>query len=144
MLPWRYIVVEGVIGVGKTSLTKLLSTRTSGRINLEVVEENPFLKKFYDDIRTYAFQTQIFFLLSRFRQQQQQQRQEQAPLHCSVMSQFRGDGSGSAPRKAAGSRSSASWPERQSPLSFSKASTVRCVIASASRVPRPAGPVSQA
>lgn len=71
MLPWRYIVVEGVIGVGKTSLTKLLATRTGGRLNLEVVEENPFLVKFYQDRSQFAFQTQIFFLLSRFRQQQQ-------------------------------------------------------------------------
>ena len=71
MLPWRYIVVEGVIGVGKTSLSKLLSTRTDGRLNLEVVEENPFLSNFYLDRSTYAFQTQIFFLLSRFRQQQE-------------------------------------------------------------------------
>lgn len=70
MLPWRYIVVEGVIGVGKTSLTKLLATRTSGRLNLEVVEENPFLTQFYQDRSAYAFQTQIFFLLSRYRQQQ--------------------------------------------------------------------------
>ena len=70
MLPWRYIVVEGVIGVGKTSLTKLLATRLGGRLNLEVVEENPFLAKFYRDREAYAFQTQIFFLLSRFRQQQ--------------------------------------------------------------------------
>lgn len=70
MLPWRYIVVEGVIGVGKTSLTKLLSTHTNGRLNLEVVEENPFLGNFYQDRSAYAFQTQIFFLLSRFRQQQ--------------------------------------------------------------------------
>ncbi len=70
MLPWRYIVVEGVIGVGKTSLTKLLATRTSGRLNLEVVEENPFLSQFYQDRSAYAFQTQIFFLLSRYRQQQ--------------------------------------------------------------------------
>ena len=70
MLPWRYIVVEGVIGVGKTSLTKLLSTRTSGRLNLEVVEENPFLGQFYQDRSAFAFQTQIFFLLSRYRQQQ--------------------------------------------------------------------------
>jgi len=70
VLPWRYIVVEGVIGVGKTSLTKLLATRTSGRLNLEVVEENPFLGQFYQDRSAYAFQTQIFFLLSRYRQQQ--------------------------------------------------------------------------
>ncbi len=70
MLPWPYIVVEGVIGVGKTSLTKLLATRSNGRCNLEVVEENPFLPKFYQDRSAFAFQTQIFFLLSRFRQQQ--------------------------------------------------------------------------
>ncbi len=70
MLPWRYIVVEGVIGVGKTSLAKLLAARTSGRLNLEVVQDNPFLQKFYLDRAAYAFQTQIFFLLSRFRQQQ--------------------------------------------------------------------------
>lgn len=71
VLPWRYIVVEGVIGVGKTSLAKLLSTRVGARLNLEVVEENPFLGRFYADRTAYAFQTQIFFLLSRYRQQQQ-------------------------------------------------------------------------
>jgi len=70
VLPWRYIVVEGVIGVGKTSLTKLLTTRTSGRLNLEIVEDNPFLGSFYQDRTGFAFQTQIFFLLSRYRQQQ--------------------------------------------------------------------------
>jgi len=64
-------VVEGVIGVGKTSLSKLLSDRMEGRLNLEVVEENPFLSNFYLDRSTFAFQTQIFFLLSRFRQQQE-------------------------------------------------------------------------
>lgn len=70
VLPWRYIVVEGVIGAGKTSLTKLLAARTGARLNLEVVEENPFLTKFYGDRAAWAFQTQIFFLLSRYRQQQ--------------------------------------------------------------------------
>ena len=70
MLPWRYIVVEGVIGVGKTSLVKLLAAQTGARVNLEIVEENPFLSRFYQDRAAYAFQTQIFFLLSRFRQQQ--------------------------------------------------------------------------
>jgi len=70
VLPWRYIVVEGVIGAGKTSLVKLLATRTGGRANLEVVQENPFLPRFYQDREAYAFQTQLFFLLSRFRQQQ--------------------------------------------------------------------------
>ncbi len=64
------MVVEGVIGVGKTSLSKLLAARTGASLNFEVVEENPFLGKFYQDRAGYAFQTQIFFLLSRYRQQQ--------------------------------------------------------------------------
>lgn len=66
----RYIVVEGPIGVGKTSLVNLLTQRYQARRVLEVVEENPFLSSFYADRRKYAFQTQLFFLLSRFRQQQ--------------------------------------------------------------------------
>jgi deoxyguanosine kinase len=68
--PWRYTVVEGVIGVGKTSLCRLLSESLGARANLEVVEENPFLPRFYKDRVAYAFVTQIFFLLSRFQQQQ--------------------------------------------------------------------------
>ena len=67
----RYIVVEGPIGVGKTSLSNILSERFTGRRVLEVVEENPFLSSFYGDRQKYAFQTQIFFLLSRFKQQQE-------------------------------------------------------------------------
>lgn len=67
----RYIVVEGPIGVGKTSLSRILSERFSARRVLEIVEENPFLAQFYGDRQKYAFQTQIFFLLSRFRQQQE-------------------------------------------------------------------------
>ncbi len=64
----RYIAVEGPIGVGKTALAELLARRLSARLVQEVVEENPFLEKFYRDIRGYAFQTQLFFLLSRHRQ----------------------------------------------------------------------------
>lgn len=65
-----YIVVEGVIGVGKTSLSRLLAEEMNARLNLEVVEENPFLREFYVNPSANAFKTQIFFLLSRFRQQQ--------------------------------------------------------------------------
>ncbi len=67
----RYIAIEGVIGAGKTSLAKMLSERLNGRMVLEKFEENPFLGKFYEDADRYAFQTQIFFLLSRYRQQQE-------------------------------------------------------------------------
>lgn len=67
----RYIVVEGVLGVGKTSLCEALSKELNARQVLEAAEENPFLAKFYQDMRGYAFQTQIFFLLNRYRQQQE-------------------------------------------------------------------------
>ncbi len=72
----RYIVVEGPIGVGKTTLTRALAKRFSGRSVFEVVEENPFLADFYTDRDKYAFQTQLFFLLSRFKQQEQLAQQE--------------------------------------------------------------------
>lgn len=66
----HYIAIEGVIGVGKTSLAQLLHQRMGGRLVLEEFEENPFLEEFYKDPKRYAFQTQIFFLLSRFKQQE--------------------------------------------------------------------------
>jgi deoxyadenosine/deoxycytidine kinase len=72
----RYIVVEGPIGVGKTSLSNILAERNNARRVLEIVEENPFLANFYADRQKWAFQTQIFFLLSRFRQQQELFQQE--------------------------------------------------------------------
>jgi deoxyadenosine/deoxycytidine kinase/NTP pyrophosphatase (non-canonical NTP hydrolase) len=68
--PW-YIVIEGAIGVGKTTLARLLSSHYATALMLEVFEENPFLADFYADRGRYAFQTQMFFLLSRYRQQQQ-------------------------------------------------------------------------
>ncbi len=64
-----YIAIEGVIGVGKTTLARMLHTRFDAELLLEVFEENPFLSDFYADRARYAFQTQIFFLLSRYRQQ---------------------------------------------------------------------------
>ncbi len=63
------IVVEGPIGVGKTSLSRFLASKLGARMLLEVVEENPFLAGFYREPERYAFQAQVFFLLSRFRQQ---------------------------------------------------------------------------
>ena len=70
-MPGHYFVaIEGVIGVGKTSLARLLQRIFEAETVLEIVEENPFLSSFYQDQAKYAFQTQIFFLLNRFRQMQ--------------------------------------------------------------------------
>ncbi|MBI5681979.1 MAG: deoxynucleoside kinase [Deltaproteobacteria bacterium] len=65
----RYIAVEGPIGVGKTSLAELIVREFNGRYILEDVESNPFIRNFYKDRRKFAFQTQLFFLLSRYQQQ---------------------------------------------------------------------------
>jgi len=67
----RHIAIEGVIGAGKTTLAQKLSERLGARLVLEQFEQNPFLPKFYEDAEHYAFQTQIFFLLSRYKQQQE-------------------------------------------------------------------------
>ncbi|MBL8091342.1 MAG: deoxynucleoside kinase [Anaerolineales bacterium] len=64
-----YIAIEGVIGVGKTTLARMLQNSFDAEVLLEVFEENPFLSDFYGDRARYAFQTQIFFLLSRYHQQ---------------------------------------------------------------------------
>ncbi len=64
-----YIAIEGVIGVGKTTLARMLRDTFNTELLLEVFEENPFLSDFYGDRARYAFQTQIFFLLSRYHQQ---------------------------------------------------------------------------
>jgi len=66
-----YIAIEGPIGVGKTSLVKLLAEKLEARTILEQFEENPFLTDFYDDPERFAFQTQLFFLLQRYQQQQE-------------------------------------------------------------------------
>lgn len=66
-----YMAIEGVIGVGKTTLARSIQSAFNAQLLLEVFEENPFLSHFYADRAKYAFQTQIFFLLSRYRQQHQ-------------------------------------------------------------------------
>ncbi|MSP71692.1 MAG: deoxynucleoside kinase [Myxococcales bacterium] len=66
-----YVAVEGPIGVGKSTLVHRLSERMGARLVMEVVEENPFLPRFYEDRERFAFQTQLFFLMSRFRQQEE-------------------------------------------------------------------------
>jgi deoxyguanosine kinase len=65
-----FLAIEGAIGVGKTTLARLLQPRFKTELLLEAFEANPFLSDFYADRARYAFQTQIFFLLSRYRQQQ--------------------------------------------------------------------------
>lgn len=67
---FEFIAIEGVIGVGKTSLAKMLTERHGARLVLEQFEDNPFLPKFYEDRERYAFPTQMAFLASRFKQQQ--------------------------------------------------------------------------
>ncbi|MDP8256985.1 MAG: deoxynucleoside kinase [Candidatus Alcyoniella australis] len=67
----RHIVIEGPIGVGKTSMTRMLAQRIGARPLFEQASENPFLEDFYRDRRKFAFQTQIFFLLSRWQQQKE-------------------------------------------------------------------------
>ena len=72
----RYIAIEGVIGAGKTSLARMLHDKLEGRLVLEKFEENPFLARFYQHPERYAFQTQIFFLLNRYKQLQHLAQQE--------------------------------------------------------------------
>jgi deoxyguanosine kinase len=69
LVRYPFIAIEGVIGVGKTTLARLIRDSFEAELLLEVFEENPFLSDFYADRERYAFQTQIFFLLSRYRQQ---------------------------------------------------------------------------
>jgi len=67
--PWRSIAIEGVIGVGKSSLSRMLASELEAGLELEVFEDNPFLSRFYEDRQSHAFVTQMFFLLSRYKQQ---------------------------------------------------------------------------
>jgi deoxyadenosine/deoxycytidine kinase len=70
-MPFHYIAVEGVIGVGKTGVVERLAERFDATTVLEEWGQNPFLKPFYDGKTGAAFQTELFFLLSRYRQQQE-------------------------------------------------------------------------
>ena len=72
----RYIAIEGVIGAGKTTLAQKLCDKLGANLILEQFEENPFLEKFYDDRKRFAFQTQMFFLINRYKQQQQLNQQD--------------------------------------------------------------------
>ena len=65
-----HIAIEGAIGVGKTSLAKLVAEKYNTKVILEQFEDNPFLSKFYEDRSQYAFQTQLWFLMERYKQQQ--------------------------------------------------------------------------
>ena len=67
----KYVAIEGVIGAGKTSLAKKLKERLNADLIVEQFETNPFLEKFYLDRKRFAFQTQMFFLINRFKQQQE-------------------------------------------------------------------------
>ncbi len=67
----KYIAIEGVIGAGKTSLAKKISDRLKAELILEQFEVNPFLENFYSDRKRFAFQTQMFFLINRFKQQEE-------------------------------------------------------------------------
>lgn len=72
MIPkFKHLVIEGALGVGKSTLTNMLAKTFHAKTLLEQVEHNPFLSKFYENPRGYAFQTQMYFLLERFRQQQE-------------------------------------------------------------------------
>ncbi|MGD8386247.1 MAG: deoxynucleoside kinase [Desulfobacteraceae bacterium] len=70
-IPHHHIVIEGPLGVGKTSLARMLAERLDAETLLEDVEENPFLAEFYRSPKKYAFQTQIFFLLRRYQHAQE-------------------------------------------------------------------------
>src|SRR3989454_4546003 len=76
MTKGKYIVVEGPIGVGKTSLAKILANEFQARTVFERVEDNPFLPKFYKARETYAFQNQTFFLINRYQQQMELSQQD--------------------------------------------------------------------
>jgi deoxyadenosine/deoxycytidine kinase len=74
--PHRFIVIEGPIGVGKTSLTRRLAESVGGQLVLEQADQNPFLERFYRNPRAAAFQAQLFFLFQRARQLEEVRQQD--------------------------------------------------------------------
>ena len=72
----KYIAVDGPICVGKTSLAKMLAQDLEARVAYENPDDNPFIENFYEDVNRYAFQTQLFFLLSRYKQQMSLRQQD--------------------------------------------------------------------
>src|ERR1700683_5179431 len=75
-VPQRFIVIEGPIGVGKTSLARRLGQSLGGQLVLEQADQNPFLERFYKNPRAAAFQTQLFFLFQRSRQLEEVRQQD--------------------------------------------------------------------
>ena len=67
-MKYKYLVIEGNIGAGKTSLASLLAEETGSRLVLEAFSDNPFLAKFYEDPDRYAFQLELSFLSERYHQ----------------------------------------------------------------------------
>src|SRR5690625_5098710 len=63
-----FIAIEGPIGIGKTSLAKKIASHFEFHLLKEIVSENPFLDKFYEDINEWSFQTEMFFLCNRYKQ----------------------------------------------------------------------------
>jgi deoxyadenosine/deoxycytidine kinase len=70
------LVIEGLIGVGKTSLCRILQAEWGARLVLEPVDDNPFLARFYEDPEHYAFPTQMFYMAARYQQQEQIRQQD--------------------------------------------------------------------
>jgi len=77
LLRWRHIVIEGPIGVGKTSLARRLASHTNGRLLLEQPEANPFLERFYRDAERWALPTQLSFLFQRLDQLREMSQSQQ-------------------------------------------------------------------
>jgi deoxyadenosine/deoxycytidine kinase len=87
-VPSRYIAIDGPIGVGKSSLARILAEEFGARLVLERPDENPFLKDFYRDMQRYALSTQLFFLMQRYQQQQEELSQEDLFARGGIISDY--------------------------------------------------------